>query len=284
MRSDHQRNALRSNHHKPTITARHISTRTTLRARAKSDEALTDEQLIYSELKQVLRRSRFARQEVDELTARAWLGIYEARRLFNPEAGANFFTYARRRVRGAIYDGLADLMTPLGRRGFRFIKRNEEEQSPKDITNKSTDNLSVRSFAQLAYLNGDETTSYAHPQGPLREGSRDPLKLSQDQERWSLMREVVSIAFRDLSESEQAIMIAVYDLREIGDNAYACARRLQVHRSTILRRQSVIIRKLRRSVRRLLNERSISWEVNSEFEPELETLRHERSHGATGED
>lgn len=50
----------------------------------------------------------------DDLTSAGMVGLLQARRSFNPDRGVNFVTFARLRIRGAVYDELRRAH-PMGR-------------------------------------------------------------------------------------------------------------------------------------------------------------------------
>ena len=58
-------------------------------------------------------------------------------------------------------------------------------------------------------------------------------------------RNLVSEAFAQLTSDEQDLLIAVYDLRNKGDNAYSYARSKGINRSSVSRRHTRIIEKLK---------------------------------------
>ena len=47
--------------------------------------------------------------EFDDLVEYGMIGLLEAAQRFDPEAGANFMTFAYYRIRGAVYDGLRSM-------------------------------------------------------------------------------------------------------------------------------------------------------------------------------
>ncbi|RIK73123.1 MAG: hypothetical protein DCC67_18310 [Planctomycetota bacterium] len=67
-------------------------------------------------------RSVPVRTDLEDLIAYGELGLAQAARDFDPSQGAEFTTYAYHRVRGAIYDGLAQ-MTWTSRAQYRRLRR-----------------------------------------------------------------------------------------------------------------------------------------------------------------
>jgi RNA polymerase sigma factor for flagellar operon FliA len=91
------------------------------------DPALTREQLIAAaqglvvSLATGIARSLPVRADMEDLIAYGELGLAQAARDFDPAYGVAFTTYAYHRVRGAIYDGLAQ-MTWTSRAQYRRLR------------------------------------------------------------------------------------------------------------------------------------------------------------------
>ena len=64
-------------------------------------------------------------------------------------------------------------------------------------------------------------------------------------------RESLSKAFQRLSQTEQDLLIAVYDLRNCGDNAYHYAQRKDINRSSVSRMHGRVIQKLKRFIQEI---------------------------------
>ncbi len=79
----------------------------------KKDAALCmREARIYSAIK---------KRDVGEVIGYAWEGVLDARRLYNPDKGASWETYAKFRIRGCIIDNLRKTVNWGGRRQKFFM-------------------------------------------------------------------------------------------------------------------------------------------------------------------
>ena len=266
-----------------------------------------DAYLVKRELSQIMRTSQLARNEVNDLIACAWLGLYDARQRFDPSLGYSFAAFASARIRGAIYDGLAELGT-IGSRGIRFIKRAQvmsELQSGRGSEDadelRNVEGVLVRDvdfveeydhlksqialsllghmsevttvWGEVRYVDQSQAlhdTLYSTLNGTLHSTLHDTLSAARHhepgrtqsearrldeceaperklikREELGVLREHVSQAFEALSARDQEVLIAVYDLRDVGDSAARFAERLGVHRSTVTRRRVVALTKLR---------------------------------------
>ena len=73
----------------------------------------------------------------------------------------------------------------------------------------------------------------------------DPAKPYENQINHNNDSQRLSIAFETLSVEQQQLLVAIYDLRRIGDNASKYAERMKLHRSTVSRRHAAAIKHLR---------------------------------------
>ena len=223
-----------------------------------------------------MRISSLASLERSDLTSCAWLGLYEARQRFNPQQGVQFSTFARLRIRGAIYDGLAETSS-LGRRGVRMVKRQFMSSDLPRYTTSQVSQASDREMRDLpkhlsahhAPLSVTADVPRAHESDQVHpsflEGYKrlcaymesvwihdftseeilDPSIVTQERERSHMIGDLISDAFGQLQTQERDLLVAAFDFRGIGDNAKAYAERLGVHRSTIARRLATILLKLK---------------------------------------
>ena len=216
--------------------------------------------MIEKEVGRVLLTSRFAREEKDELKAWAWMGFLEAKKRFDPRQGYEFSAFARQRVRGAIYDGLAKI-NPMGQSGTRVVKRIlkgiDIEQLDGDgqttTQKKKINNLDPTTEAEMSFSTCYRRVYFQalsiwteHLSQSLIE--LDPSKPLEDSDEKQQAQNLLSLAFEKLTLEEQELMIAIYDLRRTGDHGSAFANRKGVHRSTISRKHSQILAKLRNLV------------------------------------
>lgn len=214
----------------------------------KSSLPEDERKLVEEELKRLFAVSRLAQRERVELEGCAWLGLYEAKRRFNPSLGDSFSAFARRRVRGAMLNGLAEL-SPLGMRGVRAVKRMLNVQ---DLSSSSH-----HVPLPEASGTGEQSSSFIEGYKRLHEyalslwmdmclgTSTNSADSGIDSSGLQEARFLVGSAFEQLSPDDQRLLIAVYDLRRIGDNASQFAERTGVNRSTISRRHAQVLEKLR---------------------------------------
>ncbi len=221
--------------------------------------------LVEQELHRAFKSSAIARVEREELSACAWLGFFEAKKCFDPRHGASFTAYARRRVRGAIYDGLAEL-SPFGRRAVRSIKRSisleeltegEEASVQHQSTGVSTEPALtlpisfLKRYQQVYQLAVDYWTDHLSEKmsGDFL-GSIERRELRSEEER------LLSEAFDQLNDSQREVLIAVYDLRRLGDTSTRYAEQHGLHRSTVSRRHADALLCLRRVIKGLTDTQS----------------------------
>ncbi len=102
------------------------------------EELITEGQSLVYSLAHRIRRSVPVRVELDDLVAYGEVGLAEAARDFDPEHGTQFTTFAYYRIRGAIYDGLAQ-MTWTSRAQYRRLRyeRMATEVLSQDAANAS---------------------------------------------------------------------------------------------------------------------------------------------------
>ena len=189
--------------------------------------------------------------------------LYRGKKRFDPRRGKSFYHFARRRIRGAIFDGLADL-SPLGRSALRAVKRHVQLQaelteqtanveqshlglSSDDQRNESkTPLLSATFLERYKELYQLALSTWAEELQPLT--SPDPSLPYQDQAELAEERSLLSAAFDRLDDAHKELLTALYDLRRVGESASVYAERHQVHRSTVSRRHASAILALRREV------------------------------------
>jgi RNA polymerase sigma factor (sigma-70 family) len=227
-------------------------------------------QLVDIEVLRVLKASSLARMEQDELWASAWVGFFEAQRQFDPRHGGEFSAYARRRVRGAIFDGLAEI-SPLGKKSIRAVKRTLkglEIEYFERSHRSSRDGQTGQSEASILIDTSEEET-HSNDSPSFLESYRtlyfqavnlwtqslsqaftlDPAVPHASDDQCKQLNRVLSDAFEQLSDEEKKVLVSVYDLRRVGDNASAYAQRTGLHKSTVSRRHASALRKLRECVK-----------------------------------
>lgn len=158
--------------------------------------------------------------EVDDLVAYGYVGLMEARRRYDPGMGTSFDTYARWRVRGAIFDGLR-AWGILKRRDWELARRRDPEWA-----------LGVEHATQLRLAEVWAPASLSvNPEASLARA-----------ELCARVRRMVE----DLDSEDREVIEAAYDLRGVGDSASALARRRGLDRSSVCRRRYRAVRRLRR--------------------------------------
>jgi len=173
----------------------------------------------------------------DDLYAEGIIGLMEAQRRFDPRKGVNLEAYARWRIRGSMLDALRRTM-PLSRRGYESVRRQALSwhlQEPKAASTQ-TDGIWLRNtISQLTTLCLLDSAL-----NPKEEPS--PEKQLLEKETLARLRRVIE----SLSSSDQEVIRAVYDMKEQGESGASLARRQGISRSTISRKHSRLLRRIRR--------------------------------------
>jgi RNA polymerase sigma factor (sigma-70 family) len=171
---------------------------------------------VYADLrrraKRLCRRTRTEHIEDDVAQAGA-LGLIEARIRFDPERGVPFGAYANRRVTGAMLDEIRAHL-PLSRRTWERSERQPVIEGTLDVEVPDT--------------------------GPAPEE-----RVSRANDLWALRA-----ALQRLSESEHAVIVAVYDFDESGASGAAHARSLGCSRSHVSRIHRGVLDELRHALSR----------------------------------
>lgn len=161
------------------------------------------------------------RTHLDDLIQYGALGLIEARARYDPDRGTTFRSFAKHRVRGAILDGLRESM-PLSRRAYVTLRGRVADS---ELISRRVIHHALAEIAQHLAL--DHATD---PEEDLL-AAADLRRLRQ--------------AIARLTDSERAIIVAVYDLDENGDSGAALAARLGVSRSTVSKVHRRVIHRLR---------------------------------------
>lgn len=160
---------------------------------------------------------------IDDLVQYGTVGLLEARSRYDPGRGLPLRAFARPRIRGAMLDGLRKLL-PRGRRGHQLRRREYAEPTARPT-------VQVEAIGFLM-----ETTV-----GSCSRTPPDPEALLIAESDLQRVRQLL----QDLSDEEQAVIVAVYDFDEAGDNGSALAKRRGLSRSAISRRHQRILGQLR---------------------------------------
>ncbi len=120
----------------------------TLVAKTKTDKSteqlIEDNQGLVYHLAARIYRFLPVRHELDDLIGNGMVGLAEAAKNFKPGGGAQFSTYAFRRIQGAIYDGLAKNSWMSRARYRRYVRdsqralENEHEEPTEDADEEWT--------------------------------------------------------------------------------------------------------------------------------------------------
>ena len=187
----------------------------------------------------------------EDLTSCGYMGLIEALRRFDSSKGFHFETFATLRVRGAIFDGLRN-MSRFTRSAYQQLKQladSHSDASLRDTASSQTmDKEETMASSQGVEYSIEELSTLAqevfvqrfiYPITTPEVEAIDALELATK-------RNKLSVAFSMLDRTDQALLVAVYDLRRVGDCASKYADRLKVHRSTISRRHHAILGKLQK--------------------------------------
>ena len=192
----------------------------------------------------------------EDLTSCGYMGLIEALRRFDSSKGFHFETFATLRVRGAIFDGLRN-MSRFTRSAYQQLKQladshsdaslrdtasskslyNEEPMSSNQVVEHSIEALST--LAQEVFIQ-----RFIFPITTPEVEAIDSLDLTTK-------RNKLSAAFSMLDRTDQELLVAVYDLRRVGDCASKYADRLRVHRSTVSRRHHTVLGKLQKMLSKM---------------------------------
>ncbi len=169
--------------------------------------------------------------DADDLEADGYVGLVEANNRFDPQLGVPFDAFARRRVRGAIFDGI-QRYGAFSRRECRRHRAARAIQPPRPTARPT-----------LAHRHESRSTdAHSTPTGCA------PRSVSADPEYAAMTREALAhirCILESLPQSERELITAVYDLDQRGDSAAALARRRGVNRSSISRRKQRTLARMR---------------------------------------
>lgn len=205
--------------------------------------------LVDRELQKVLRALPSGCFDPEDGRSAGYEGLVEAMGRFDPRFGVSFERYARPRVRGAIIDGLRAL-TPFGRAGYRQLKelyRTHMSQSLNQTQDQadqgSSSELSIEletSFSELRNLAMSLCIEVLelNPQVDLAESMNHELDQAQERQR-------LSEAFEQLTESDQELIVACYDLRQVGDGVRPFAQRNEISPAAVSQRLQRAMKRLR---------------------------------------
>lgn len=197
-------------------------------------------ELVRVEARRIAHRLPRESVSLDDLVGHGHIGLVEAHQRFDPQRGVPFDLFARRRVRGAIFDALR-AQGFLKRRGWEAARRQSQAHRLLDAgvgeAAGGDDAMALAlSVGLLAtHLLTDEViTDEAAPEPPA-----DTL-LEGEQTRRRLRSAIDALATED-----REIIDAVYDFEDLGDSGADLARRRGVSRSYVSRAHLRILESLR---------------------------------------
>jgi RNA polymerase sigma factor for flagellar operon FliA len=198
--------------------------------------------LVRAEARRIARRIPAGGPTFDDLVGFGHLGLVEATNQYDPTHGVHFETFARHRIRGAIFDGLRS-QGLFSRRAYEDLRRHAiahevlEEPGRDAPPSRADDAAAVTSaVAQLAMAFLTEATLVG-----VEPAEDAETRIADDE-----TREELRAALHRLPPEDRELIEAVYDFREVGDSGAALARRQGVTRSYISRRHRQILERLRR--------------------------------------
>ncbi|MBU1429473.1 sigma-70 family RNA polymerase sigma factor [Myxococcota bacterium] len=171
------------------------------------------------------------------------VGLLEAQRRFDPTQGVLFETFARHRVRGAIFDGLRK-MGLLRRRRLEALRRQDRamqlmgEPRPSPAQPSAAEDAHALAGA-IAHLALDHLL-----EGSLGVPPDDPEASAISKQT----RDRVQTALNALSAPDQEVIEAIYDLKDEGASGAALARERGTTRAQISRRHLRVLERLRRQL------------------------------------
>lgn len=197
-------------------------------------------ELVRVEAQRIARRLPRETIGLDDLVGHGHIGLVEAQQRFDPQRGVPFDLFARRRVRGAIFDALR-AQGFLKRRGWEAARRQSQAHRLLDAgvgeAAGSDDAMALAMSVGLlaTHLLTDEAimdeAAPALPADALLEGEATRRRLRS--------------AIDALATEDREVVDAVYDFEDLGDSGAELARRRGVSRSHVSRAHLRILETLR---------------------------------------
>lgn len=209
------------------------------RGQAPLDPAI--EEVVECEARRTMAQVTEGVIQLDDLCQLGRMGALDARQRFDPRHGVHFKDFARHRIRGSMFDGLRS-MGLLSRRIYARLRQDAIDEQlvgepvpdpPGGPTRESDARIAFQAILELA------TARIVALEEPPPESQEDALV-----ERDTIHK--VRQAVQQLSEAEQRVVRAIYDLDETGDSGAQMADRAGVSRSSISRKHRAILERLRR--------------------------------------
>lgn len=180
---------------------------------------------------------------VDDLVGYGHVGLLEARERFDPRRGIHFESFARHRIRGAMFDGLRAL-GHLTRRAWEQVR---QQAIAHDVVGEPTapppEGPGAREADARAVVTSITAlaTAFLVQSAAVATERANPESLTGHERDLARMR----AALAQLAPEDLETLTAFYDLDEQGDSAAALARRRRVNRSTVSRHHRHALGRLR---------------------------------------
>lgn len=218
-----------------------------------SDSATTDDgdgvtpsllRLVEQEARAVGRLLPREAVEHQDLVGFGHVGLLEAKGRFDPRRGVNFESFARHRIRGAIFDGLRRCCGLFSRRTYQRLRRqvvawgiagDPVPLADDEETRRRVAEVTYQAIADLAMAIAAETCA--------QESAPNPEEQAMHQDDLARMREAIG----KLGEDDRQLLDAIYAFGG-DDDALRSEHlaKLGVHRSTFSRRHRRVLKRLRR--------------------------------------
>ena len=211
--------------------------------------------LVQRESKRFLKALSLPQSAMEDLESYAYVGLLEAMKTYDPRKKVPFEYYAVQRIRGAMIEGVGS-MSAFSRSAYKQLKYLSVMHGLSQVNHQTVfqaqpipseslqhnDSHLLSSFQQLQQIAIMVSLETFLSKDKYKD---EPAEVIANQSEFEQKRNVVSDAFAQLAADEQDLLIAVYDLRNKGDNAYSYARSKGINRSSVSRRHIRIIEKLK---------------------------------------
>ena len=185
-----------------------------------------------------------AHVDFQDLTAYGQIGLVEAANRYDPRIGVSFPTFAYRRIRGAIFDGLRKMtwLPPAARSGVKFdsgVDEVAESWGDQAALSEDPEALAVsfrralRSLGAVFLLSQEEESE----QEPAAEDGINPAEQAEQRELIGKIRKAVE----QLEEKQRSIIrMHYFEGRSLTD----CAKALGHHKAWISRLHASALERL----------------------------------------
>jgi RNA polymerase sigma factor for flagellar operon FliA len=177
---------------------------------------------------------------LDDLIGHGHVGLLEARDRFDAQRGIPFDVFARRRIRGAMFDALRR-QGWLGRRGWEDVRR---QALAHDVV-EGSDQVEAPGVDDAAALHGVVAQL---AMAFLTDATLDALGAAADPDaalEAAQLQAELRRAMDALPDDDREVVDAVYDFHDAGDTGARLAERRRISRSTVSRAHVRILDGLR---------------------------------------